>query len=182
MSAVPVIPPDERLVGQVLGGESAAFRLLVRRHAGGVAAIARGFGVDRTASDDVMQDVFAAAYERLGQLRDPSRFGGWLHEIARNRCRKHVAREARRPDADAAPITDVPAAIADASPAPDADAVAAALERLPDDYRAALELRHVDGLGLAEIGARLGLEVNGVNARLYRARQMMRRLMKGDER
>ncbi len=181
MSAVPVTPPDERLVGQVLGGEPAAFRLLVRRHADGVAAIAHGFGVDRNASDDVLQDVFAAAYERLGQLRDPSRFGGWLHEIARNRCRRHVAREAKRPDADAAPIPEGAVAATAADRAPESDAIAAALERLPAHFRVALELRHVDGLGLAEIGARLGLEVNGVNARLYRARQMMRRLMKGDE-
>ena len=57
------------------------------------------------------------------------------------------------------------------------DADAAALDALPENYRTIIEMRHFEGLGYDEIGKRLGLGRNGVNARLTRARAMLRERM-----
>jgi RNA polymerase sigma-70 factor (ECF subfamily) len=83
-------------VTRVLGGERAAFEPLVRRHFRASYAVAFARLGDRDEAEDVCQDAFVAAYERLAECRRPDRFAHWLLRIVRNRALRRIARQAVR--------------------------------------------------------------------------------------
>jgi len=156
------VSDEAGLVHRAVRGDAAAYEQLVLRHSQAVRAIARSFGADW---EDVVQETFLRAYAGIRTLKDPERFKEWVFGIARNVCRGERKRAAR----------------AGRTPPPNADAADAriaelrdAVDRLPERYRIAIELRHFEGLSYDEIGRRTGLGRNGVNARLTRARAMLR--------
>ena len=73
------------LVERARGGSRDAFAVLYDRHARLVRAICFDFTGQLSTAEDLSQDVFLKAYERLGQPRQPERFVPWLCEIARAR-------------------------------------------------------------------------------------------------
>src|SRR5438128_2374833 len=78
-------------VGAALKGDQDAFSRLYAGYVRLVHAIVLG-RVPRLEVDDLVQDVFIAAYTRIGELRDPAAFGGWIATIARNRATDHLRR------------------------------------------------------------------------------------------
>src|SRR4051794_29546830 len=87
------------LVARVRGGDQAAFAALYDRHARVVRAICYDATAHLASADDLTQEVFLRAYQKLHQLRDDSRFVAWLCEIARRagrdwqrRSRRNIAR------------------------------------------------------------------------------------------
>ena len=75
---------DSELVTGCRRGERKAFSELMRRHYGTVRRIALSFAAIPEDADDLTQEAFIAAYERLDQLADPGRFASWLAAIVRN--------------------------------------------------------------------------------------------------
>jgi RNA polymerase sigma-70 factor (ECF subfamily) len=63
-----------------------SFEALYRTHYRRVRQLVLSFRLPSGATDDVIQDVFVAAWRSLGTLKEPAAFGGWLQMIARNRC------------------------------------------------------------------------------------------------
>ena len=107
MQTAGVGAPDGTLVERVRRGDAAAFEALVRRHYRAAYAVALsllGNGMD---AEDVCQDAFVRALERIDDCRRPDRFAAWLLRIVRNRA--HNYREYRRVR-EAADVEAVPAA------------------------------------------------------------------------
>ena len=78
---------DAQLVGRCRAGEAAAWNELVERFSRYVYAIAvRAYRLPEHDAEDVFQDVFARAYERLGSLRDDAAIRPWLAQLTRNAC------------------------------------------------------------------------------------------------
>ena len=78
---------DAQLVGRCRAGEAAAWNELVERFSRYVYAIAvRAYRLAEHDAEDVFQDVFARAYERLGSLRDDAAIRPWLAQLTRNAC------------------------------------------------------------------------------------------------
>ena len=75
---------DSELVNAVLDGEREAYAVLVARYERAVRATALAVLRDHHAAQDVAQEAFVSAYEKLGRLRKPATFGGWVIAIARN--------------------------------------------------------------------------------------------------
>jgi RNA polymerase sigma-70 factor (ECF subfamily) len=124
--------------------------------------------VPRGQVEDLVQDVFLQALKRLGSLREPERFGGWLAMIARNR-----ATDFHRRGRDTVELTeDLPGP----APAPQAEAIAAldALRALPETYRETLVLRLVEGMTGPEIAARTGMTEGSVRVNLHRGMKLLR--------
>jgi RNA polymerase sigma-70 factor (ECF subfamily) len=150
-------------------GSRDAFGLLYQRFAGYVYAIlvAR---LSPDAAADLVQDVFVQALERIGSLRDPAAFPGWIAAIARNRGVDAVKRQPKMETID-----DRHAA---ASPSPeariDAARALAAIRRLPDAYRETLVLRFVQGLTGPEIADITGLTPDSVRVNLHRGFKLLR--------
>src|SRR5688500_3546073 len=74
------------LVRRARAGDAGAFEQLVRRHLRAAYSVALGVTNDPADAEDVAQDAFIAALERLDECRDPDRFSGWLLRIVRNRA------------------------------------------------------------------------------------------------
>jgi RNA polymerase sigma-70 factor (ECF subfamily) len=172
---------DAQLVAQVLQGRAAAFEALVRRHLESTWAIALAWTGDPDDAEDVCQDAFVSALERLPGLRDRERFAAWLAAIVRNRARNVVrnrsAREALPLDAASAASLEDPARDAErAGLRRDLDA---ALDGLTATQREVLLLHDVEGWRHGEIAVRTGLAEGTIRYHLHRARRSLRRRLSG---
>ena len=160
------------------GGDRAAFGRLYRDFARVVHGILLArCGADE--ADDLTQDVFMHAFERLPDLRDPAAFPGWLCTAARNASVDHMRGRRRRPNLVAIPhLADRAISPGEATAQRDAaERVLVCVRELPDAYRETLVLRLVEGLGGAEIAARTGLTHGSVRVNLTRGMAMLRPLL-----
>ena len=163
-----------QLVGAAKRGDRHAFGELYVRFARTVHGILLA-RVSRPDADDLVQDVFLTAMQRLPTLRDPEAFGGWLATIARNRATDYARRAPR--------TAELPEDLAETrmtSPSDRAEALAAltAIRSLPDAYRETLVLRLVEGMTGPEIAERTGLTHGSVRVNLHRGMQMLRERLK----
>jgi len=159
-----------RLVRAAQGGDRPAFGELYAQYA----RLVHGIVLSRVARidvDDVVQDVFVTAMQRLSTLRDADAFGGWLAAIARNRAADFL-----RLAPNTCELTDGIAA-ADASRT-EALAVLAVVRALPEAYRETLVLRLVEGMTGPEIAARTGLTAASVRVNLHRGMKLLRERLK----
>lgn len=162
------------LVRRAQRGDRGAFGVLYERHVGLVHGLLLANGESEEV-DDLMQDVFFTAMDRLATLRDPNAFAGWLCAIARN-----AARMARRRRVRLVPLgDDAAAAAAGGEPDMDGATVLAAIRSLPDAYRETLILRLVEGMSGSEIAARTGLTAGSVRVNLHRGMAMLRERLGG---
>lgn len=168
---------------RILGGDREAAADFFRRHVDGLYEFVHyRVGGDRGAAEDVVQDTFLIALEKLGSFDGRSSLHTWLCGIARNRIRKQ--RRARRPRAladvlaEADPEIDAILADVDREPLPDwvlereetRELVGATLSSLPPGYRDALLDKYVEGLSVAEMAARGGKGEKATESMLHRAR------------
>jgi RNA polymerase sigma-70 factor (ECF subfamily) len=123
---------------------------------------------------EIAQETFAIAIDRIGALREPEAFPGWLLAIARS-CASRAKRFARASGTS-------PGAVLESSDPPDvavgrareAERVRRALEALPEGQRLPVVLHYFAGLSIAEIGALCGLPVSTVKRRMRVARSRLR--------
>jgi RNA polymerase sigma factor (sigma-70 family) len=166
---------DADLVAAVRCGDRAAFDALYARHAPRVAAVCRA-RVRPDDVDDVVQDTFARAYDRLETLADAGAFGGWVRAIAVNLCADTRRRSSRTVVVDQFDDVD------DLGPQPDelvadrdeADHLVAALATLGRRDRRALWLRDAMELSIPEVAADLGTTEGSMRVMLTRARRRAR--------
>jgi RNA polymerase sigma-70 factor (ECF subfamily) len=169
-----------RLVHAAQGGDRLALGELYGQYARVVHGIVLS-RAPRDAVEDLVQDVFVIAMERIGALRNPEAFGGWLAAIARNRATDYLRRAARTTgltddfecDGATRPVDAAPHP-AGASDRIEALAVLAAIRSLPEAYRETLMLRLVEGMTGPEIAARTGLTPASVRVNLHRGMKKLR--------
>jgi len=125
--------------------------------------------VRRCDVDDLVQDVFVTAFRRLGSLREPGAFGGWLAAIARNRATDHQRQHAREE-------VELPRNLPGGTPVDPAGLEALdAIRSLPEAYRETLMMRLVEGMSGVEIAERTGLTPASVRVNLHRGMKLLRR-------
>lgn len=117
--------------------------------------------------DDLMQDVFLTALERLSAM-DSERVGPWLAAIARNRMIDSLRRRARLV---ALPTEEQGATDPERA---EANQVLAIIRTMPDTYRETLVLKLVEGLSGKEIAEQTGLTPDSVRVNLHRGMRMLR--------
>lgn len=86
---------DVELCGHAAAGERRAFGELVRRHGSGVRHLLRRMGAQAAEADDVAQDAFLAAFERIAEFRGEGTFAGWVKRIAARQYLRRLQREKR---------------------------------------------------------------------------------------
>jgi len=179
--------PDVALVERVRGGDIAAYDTLVRKYERQIFRIAQHITQNREDAEDVMQDAFLKAYEKLDQFQGNSKFYTWLVRIAVNeslmRLRKRRTGKMVSMDEDVATEEgSVPRDFADWAPNPEqnytqaelAEILKKTIQGLPQGFRVVFVLRDVDGLSTEETAETLGLSVPAVKSRLLRARLQLR--------
>ncbi|MYE87915.1 RNA polymerase sigma factor, partial [Candidatus Poribacteria bacterium] len=162
---------DAELIQRTLEGDESAFGFLVDKYKGSVHALAyRKLGDFHTA-EEITQDTFLKAYQKLSTLKDPGRFPGWLYVIAARCCISWL----RRNRVQVESFDNVKREMSAQSWTKYADArlreeVHNALESLPESERTVLTLYYMVGMTCEEIGRFIGTSCGAIRDRLYRAR------------
>jgi RNA polymerase sigma-70 factor (ECF subfamily) len=179
--------PDVALVERVRAGDIAAYDTLVHKYERQIFRIAQHITQNREDAEDVMQDAFVKAFEKLDQFQGNSKFYTWLVRIAVNESlmRLRKRRTGKMVSIDEDLETDegtVPRDLADWAPNPEdnysqaelAEILRKTIQGLPPGFRVVFVLRDVDGLSTEETAESLGLSIPAVKSRLLRARLQLR--------
>jgi RNA polymerase sigma-70 factor (ECF subfamily) len=171
---------DSELVVGVRGGSRDAAGKLAERYLRACRAVALSILGDLHAAEDVCQDSFVQAIERIEDCRQPERFGAWLLQIVRNRS-KNFLRDGKG-DRE---VSFEDGSHTSASTPPDREAERAelrgrlleALKELPETRREILLLHDLEGWTHREIAERLELPAGTVRSHLHHARKALRSLL-----
>jgi RNA polymerase sigma-70 factor (ECF subfamily) len=161
-----VTTDDSSLVSAARAGDRSAFGELYARYRGMVHALLMAH-VPAPAADDLVQEVFVRALQKIASLRDSEAFGGWLAAIARNRGRDFFRRT--RPEEELVEVGRRPLQ----SEESEAAAALEAIRTLPEAYREPLLMRLVEGMTGPEIASRTGLSPGSVRVNLHRGMKML---------
>ncbi|KPK81200.1 MAG: hypothetical protein AMS25_07265 [Gemmatimonas sp. SM23_52] len=168
--------PDRLQVERARRGDAAAFGALVRRHYRAAYAVALAVLGNPMDAEDVCQDAFLRALERLDKLQQPERFLAWLLQIVRNRARNFLDYRRVR---SARPLEDLSAGT-DETPAREAErqelrrALGSALAELSEIQREVVLLHDLEGWKHREIAEALGLSEGMSRQHLMGARRLLR--------
>ena len=181
---------DDLLVTRVRGGDMQAFGVLVRRYQDRVFNLVYRMCSRRAEAEELAQDAFVKALERIDQFKGNSRFYTWLFRIAANltishqrrykRVRFHSIDGASEDDPPAESLTAelaqrrAPDPVTAAESAETRDKVAEALAALDEPFRIVLVLRDMQDMDYAEMALVLDVPVGTVKSRLFRARSLLR--------
>lgn len=168
------------LVRRAASGDSRAFEQIYRDNVGRVyGAILRLVGMDRARAEELTQEAFVHAWQKLASFRHESAFSTWMYRLGVNTALMDL--RSRRGEIQ---LTESAAEPADSAEVPFCAAERAALERaiaaLPPRARAVLVLHDVEGWKHQEISEALDMAVGSSKAQLHRARGLLRRAL-GDQ-
>ena len=179
-------PSDQELIARTLGGDGAAFGILVERFQRKIYRVAYAITRDETEADTITQDTFIQAYTHLGKFQGRSELETWLTRITINRSRdwlrrrKFVSLFSHDDDND-----DRIYAIEPVDEQPDAErqfmshqlraAILRAERTLSSQQKVIFRLRHYENHSLEEIAELLGLRSGTVRAHLFRAIHKVRK-------
>lgn len=182
---------ENEIVRRAQAGDFAAFTELVNAHKDKLYAFVRKLTGDPEDTNDIVQDTFLKAIDKIDQFRGESSFGTWLTSIALNQARGMFA---KRKQTDLRPLEDYLPAGATNGPNPLANAslfdwrdplsvleaaeinelVEEGLAGIPFNYREAFLLRYVEEMSVKEVAATIGQSEAATKSRILRARLALR--------
>ena len=175
--AAPDPRAEERaLVARAQAGDLAAFEALYRANLGRVYAVCFRMAGEATLAEELAQDVFVRAWQRLGSFRGESAFSSWLHPLTVNVALSE--RRSRRRRTARLVTTDEPEAFERPQPRPPGPEAGFDLDRalatLPPGARSVFVLHDVEGYKHEEIARMTGVATGTSKAQLHRARRLLR--------
>jgi len=187
-------PRDSVLIERILAGDDRAFERLLERYAPMVLGYLCGKIGSDSDREDLLQEVFFAAYCRIASLRDRDRFGPWLMRITRNKlfdfCRERSARtpiaslEGYPGTVDSSPVTQradlSPGPMDKASLAETQNLVMDAIGKMDERYRTVLFMRLIAEETPQAIARGLGLKSSTVRMRLLRGLKKLRKALQNE--
>ena len=176
-------PDDHELVAAAQAGDRRALDALLRRHYDRVHAVCRRIAGSSRDADDAAQEAMISIVRGLPRFDGRAQFSTWVYRIATNAALDELRRRKRRPalhvvsdEREPAEPTD-PLADREVTGVVDRMAIDAALDELPEEFRAAVVLRDVADLDYAEIATALGVPVGTVKSRIARGRGQLTALL-----
>jgi RNA polymerase sigma factor (sigma-70 family) len=163
---------DERLISSIRRGNSSAFEALVRRYEARLLSFCRHLLASREDAEDVLQEVFAAAFNAILADDRPINVRPWLYRIARNRSLNHLRRiQAIGVDSMDVHFSDNGETTADkVHDREEFRLLVGDIQGLPETQRTALLLREMDALSYEQIAEAMETTVPSVKSLLVRAR------------
>jgi RNA polymerase sigma-70 factor (ECF subfamily) len=175
---------DRQLVERAQRGDKHAFGLLVSKYQRKLSRLLSRFVKDQAEVEDVAQEAFVKAYRALPSFRGDSAFYTWLYRIGINTAKNYLVAMGRR----APTVTDFDSEEAEEFDGGDqlrdintpesllmtkqiANTVNEAMSELPEELRAAIQLREIEGLSYEEIAAAMNCPIGTVRSRIFRARE-----------
>ena len=174
---------DVKLIRRALSGDETAFSELVQKYQKSVHALAwRKIG-DFHIAEEITQDTFLLAYQRLASLKNPDQFTGWLYVIANRQCKAWFRK--KRMDMESLDATSektlektaytdyICEQREDAAVEHRRKIVQKLMEKLPESERTVMVLHYLGEMSCEEISRFLGVSPNTVKSRLKRARERL---------
>jgi RNA polymerase sigma-70 factor, ECF subfamily len=188
-SAQTIAESDAAAVERTLAGERDAYRILVERHSQNIFRLAYRMTGNRPDAEEVVQEAFLRAYQKLGQFAARANFGTWVYRIAANyaidRMRQRKKEEARKVEAvthEEGAENDPLMRVQDEAPTPERltqnvelrKQMEIALAALSHSERTAFVMRHWEGCAIEEIAAVLKSSSGAAKNTVFRAVQKLR--------
>ncbi len=170
---------DVELVERYLAGDTAAFDELMRAHQDRVFGVCLRMLRDREAALDATQETFITVFRKADRFAGRSAFSTWLYRVAVNTCHD-AARRSGRHRTESLPEATDPAderagdEFAAVELRPDLEA---AVESLPDEFRAAVVLSDLNGLALQTVAEILEVPIGTVKSRVFRGRKLLANML-----
>lgn len=188
-----VAESDAVAVERTLAGDREAFRVLVERHSRKVYQLAYRMTGNSHDAEEVVQEAFLRAYQKLSQFAARANFGTWVYRIAANyaidRMRQRKSEEARLEnpgrELEDGSERDLMSSLPDAAPSPErlaqsgqlAAEMRRALIALTPAERTAFVMRHWGGSGIEEIAAALKSSSSAAKNTVFRSVQKLRKAL-----
>jgi RNA polymerase sigma-70 factor (ECF subfamily) len=174
-------PDDATLVVSARHGDKWAEEVLYRRHVAYIAGMVSRLLGGAVEAEDVVQDTFALALDRIATVRDPAAIRAWFAQIAVSQVRRRLrrtkllARLGLYPSLDLAQLESLAVEDADAEMRAELNRLGAALARIPTDDRLAWMLRHVEGHPLKDVARLCDCSLATVKRRVTAASSELRK-------
>jgi RNA polymerase sigma-70 factor (ECF subfamily) len=169
---------DEKLIKDVLRGETSSFCVIVQRYWNMAVALALSRVGDITEAEDIAQESFIKAYSQLTRLKDPSCFAGWLCMIIAQQCVNVFRKKAKERVMFNNAEMQNSSLLCSSNPGLNIEQinfVRQIIHRLPNKFRKVIIMRFVAGLSAAQIAKQLGKRHGTVRVWLHRAYQILRK-------
>lgn len=182
---------DFELIGRAVRGEQKAYKELMNRYRAQIYALMYRMVHSAVEAEDLVQEAFMKAFGSLPNFNYEYAFSTWLYKIATNNCIDHLRKKKLQTFSIDAPVhykdTTYRVEIPDFSYHPEKEMMQSernslikiAIEELPEKYKQVIYLRHTDELSYEEIAALLKIPIGTVKARIFRAREILNRFLKG---
>ena len=176
---------NAQLIQRVLDGDDTAFSALVRKYQRSVHALAwRKIG-DFHIAEDITQDTFLKAYQRLSMLKEPQSFGSWFYVITANQCKAWLRKKRTwmqsLEDTSSAQLEKATYSghiieeNEQMTEETQREVVKELLAKLQESDRTVITLYYLGGMTYEEISNFLGVSVGAIKSRLHRARQRLKK-------
>lgn len=191
MTAAEKIVIDSAVINRALSGDQDAYSMILDRYRGPLYHMLYKMVHNKEEAEDLVQEAFMKAFRALASFNEEYAFSTWLYKIAANNCIDFLRKkrlqtysydkpleakdgELRREYADEDKETDKPLLDDEKT-----RMINAAIDELPPKYKLAIELRHRDEMSYEDIAEQLNIPLGTVKARIFRAREMLKRRLKG---
>jgi RNA polymerase sigma-70 factor, ECF subfamily len=182
-------PTDAELIKAVLAGDTSSFEVLITRYQPRIFGTARKYARRESEVEDIVQEVFLKAFNKLSTFRGDSPFEHWLMRLAVRTCYDFLREHQRNREQTLSEITDeesrwLERVSAEGDPIADSESAAAArlvihklLEHLSPESRLIIQLLEIEEKSLKEIAQLTGWSVPMIKVRAFRARAAMRKTL-----
>ena len=167
-------PTDRDLIVRARRGDGDAFSELVTRYQINVFNVCYRILHERGEAEDLAQETFVRAYDRIHTFDVEREFGPWIRRVAANLCLNHLEGQkvtAELDDERDADPTQRPESVVELKER--SDQIRGVLASLPAHYRVVVELRHYQELTYEEIAEELKIPLSDVKSHLFRARKIL---------
>ncbi len=177
---------EEELIARAASGDGAAFSELMAMHESRMYAVALRMCSNREDAQDCLQDAMIRIYRSIGGFKAQSSFSTWVYRITMNTCLDELRRRKVRGAASLDGLLESGWSPSDEDDVPERHAIASeqrrtldkAIADLPEDMRAAVVLRDIQGFSYDEIADMLTANIGTVKSRISRGRERLRQILK----
>lgn len=182
--------PDIELIKQALEGDQQAYTEILKKYRAPLYNLLYRMVKNKMETEDLVQEAFIKAFKSLASFNDDYAFSTWLYKIAINNCIDHFRKKKLKTFPIDKPIESKDGSIKrefpDVSYQPDKyllskekeKIINEAIQNLPEKYRTAIVLRHNEDKSYEEISETMGIPLGTVKARIFRAREMLKKELK----
>ena len=173
---------EQKLIDAAIAGDSSAFERLIEPLEGRIYAVALRMCGNREDAQDCMQESMIRIYRALSSFKGQSSFSTWIYRITMNTFLDELRRRKARRSTSLDTLLDSGWSPTDETDTPERHAIQSeqrrtlerAIAELPEDMRAAVVLRDIQGLAYDEIASALNVNVGTVKSRISRGRERLR--------